>query len=145
MSRHTDGYAGAIPTDTLFEVSKACAANHQGAGEPRRCESARATVQAVVCPCVASEDDIMEKVAEELQRLMIQTTGARDTLSHEDACNDHDSARRALEAALDAALADTFPASDPVSVASPASLTPCRTPRAALGGRMTAKSSRRLR
>lgn len=131
-SRHPDGYAGVIPVDDLEELARFAyaACRHEGPARLRRC--AHSVLRSLICPCAWSEDSITRAIEQELvcadvrQRPRYrQSRSLLESMAEVPECSgaDPDTAPierdEQLDRALDEALADTFPASDPVALSRP--------------------------
>lgn len=128
-ARHPDGYAGVIPVDALNELVyfARTVCRHEGPVRMRRC--AHAVLRTLMCPCAWNEECVTRTIEQEL----VVSAHAR----HSPSCRRSGSLRghaamapeyfagpdtpqcernQRLDRALDEALADTFPASDPVAL-----------------------------
>lgn len=128
-TRHPDGYAGVIPVDDLNELVyfARTVCRHKGPVRTRRC--AHAVLRTLMCPCAWNEECVTRAIEQELAGADAQQSpsGRQSgnlrgyaTMAPEyfDAGPDAPQGDRnqRLDRALDEALADTFPASDPVAL-----------------------------
>ncbi len=126
-ARHPDGYAGVIPVDDLNELAyfARTACRHNGPVRMRRC--AHAVLRTLLCPCVWNEECVTGAIEQELvgadtrpSPSCRQSGSRRDNAAtaYFDAGPDAPQYARndRLDRALDEALADTFPASDPIAL-----------------------------
>lgn len=127
--RHPDGYAGVISTEELRDYLRYAliTCRHKDATRMHRC--AHAAVHAMLCPCAWNEDCIVNAVKSELlceERVVghAESEGLKHALVSRVADATRGPGSRAerrqrnerLDQALDRALAETFPASDPVAL-----------------------------
>lgn len=128
-SRHPDSYAGVIPADNLNELVYYAytACRHKGPAQLRHC--AHSVLQSLICPCAWNEECITHAIEQELIGAKILQRSERgqsqcpssvtaSVPEYPDPGPDTERNER-LDRALDEALADTFPASDPVSLSCP--------------------------
>lgn len=128
-ARHPDGYAGVIPVDDLNELVRFArtACRQKGPVRMRRC--ANAVLRSLLCPCAWNEECVTNAIEQELvsadarQSPSCRQSGslrgyAAMAPAYFDAGPDTPPCERneRLDRALDEALADTFPASDPIAL-----------------------------
>jgi hypothetical protein len=129
VPRHPDGYAEVISIEQLHDCLRysLITCRHKDASRMHRC--AHAAVHAMLCPCAWNEDCIVNAVESELLNgsfVMTQPEcdGLKNALTPQVVETTRRSSTNAvptqrnerLDAALDEALAATFPASDPVAL-----------------------------
>lgn len=125
LARHPDGYAGVIPADDLNELVHFAYATCRHKGQVRMQNCARSVLRSLLCPCAWTEDAITQAIEQELVRADAsrrpqcrRPRAVVDTMATPRGCSDTgpDAERRERDGQLDQALADTFPASDPVAL-----------------------------
>lgn len=130
--RHPDGYAGVIPADDLNKLVRFAytACRHEGPVQLRRC--AHSVLRSLICPCAWNEDSITRAIEQELvcadglqrprypqSRSFLEPMAAVPETSGTGPDTAPLERNEQLDRALDEALADTFPASDPVALSRP--------------------------
>lgn len=128
-ARHPDGYAAVIRADELDELAyfARTTCRHKGPARMRRCT--HCVLRSLLCPCAWNELCITSAIEQELVRVDArqlpscpQSGNLRGRVAVAPECFDADPGTAQcerdawLDRALDEALADTFPASDPVAL-----------------------------